>query len=191
VTSGREWVKTAQKSRKVQSMRGKHGKAAVILAAVALTACSGDGPRLLNLSSTTNGPDEFAIVPNRPLEAPETFSALPPPTPGAGNRSDINPNADAVAALGGRPGAVATSPATDAGIISVVTRYGVDPNIRASLAAEDLNFRKRKNGRVLERLFNVSTYFRAYRKQSLDQYAELERFRRLGVRTPAAPPEPR
>jgi hypothetical protein len=41
---------------------------------------------------------------------------------------------------------------------------------------------------VLERLFNVNVYFRAYQRQSLDKYAELDRFRRLGVRTPAAPP---
>lgn len=172
-------------------MRGKLGRTTVIVAVtLGLAACSGDGPRLLNLKSGTDGPDEFAIVPNKPLEAPESFGALPPPTPGGSNRSDINPNADAIAALGGRPGAVATSPASDRGIISAVTRYGVDPNIRASLAAEDLNFRKRKNGRILERLFNVTTYFRAYRKQSLNKYAELERFRRLGVRTPAAPPGP-
>ena len=61
--------------------------------------------------------------------------------------------------------------------------------IRTELAEDDLEFRRRNNGRVLERVFNVNVYFRAYKRQSLDQYAELERFRRLGVRTPAAPPE--
>ncbi len=170
-------------------MQGKLGKVAVLMAVIAVSACSSGGPRLLNTSSTTDGPDEFAIMPNRPLEAPESFSNLPPPTPGRSNRSDVNPNADAIAALGGRPGAVATSPATDAGILNTVTRYGVDPNIRATLAAEDLEFRRKNQGRVLERLFNVGVYFRAYRRLSLDKYAELERFRRLGVRTPAAPPK--
>jgi hypothetical protein len=42
----------------------------------------------------------------------------------------------------------------------------------------------------LERLFNVNVYFKAYKKQELDQYRELERFRRAGIRTPAAPPDP-
>jgi hypothetical protein len=39
-------------------------------------------------------------------------------------------------------------------------------------------------------VFNVSVYFKAYRPQSLDQYAELYRLRRAGVRTVAAPPDP-
>jgi hypothetical protein len=37
-------------------------------------------------------------------------------------------------------------------------------------------------------MFGVNVYFDAYEDQSLDQQAELERLRRLGVRTPAAPP---
>jgi hypothetical protein len=46
------------------------------------------------------------------------------------------------------------------------------------------------DGRLLERLFNVNVYFKAYRSQELDQYLELQRLRRLGIRTPAAPPDP-
>ncbi|MEM1388159.1 MAG: DUF3035 domain-containing protein [Pseudomonadota bacterium] len=164
---------------------------ALIAVTVALGACSsGRDPVLLNLSTSTAGPDEFAIVPKRPLEAPESFSDLPPPTPGGNNRTDVNPNADAIVALGGRPDASSTVPGNDAGLVGSVSRYGVDPNIRSLLAQEDLNFRRRKNGRVLERFFNVNTYFRAYSRQTLDNYAELERFRGLGVRTPAAPPQP-
>jgi hypothetical protein len=37
-------------------------------------------------------------------------------------------------------------------------------------------------------MFGTNVYFRAYRQQALDRYAELERLRRMGVRTPAAPP---
>lgn len=173
-------------------MRGKFGKSVIAMAAaLALAGCSGDGgPRLLNLASTTSGPDEFAIVPNRPLEAPESFNDLPPPTPGRGNRVDVNPNADAIVALGGRPNATTSVPGSDAAMVNAATRYGVERNIRATLASEDLAFRRRNDGRVLERLFSVNVYFRAYRRMSLDKYAELERFRRLGVRTPAAPPRP-
>lgn len=176
--------------RKMQAMRGIFGKTVLVLGvALALSACSRNRePILMNVASSTNGPDEFAIIPNRPLEAPESFTALPPPTPGRGNRTDVNPNADAIVALGGRPEALLAIPATDAGIVNAVTRYGVEPDIRSTLATDDLNFRRRKDGRVLEKLFNVNVYFRAYERQSLDKYAELERFRALGVRTPAAPP---
>ena len=161
-----------------------------VLAAAALAACSSGDAKLLNLTSTTEGPDEFAIVPNKPLQAPDTYASLPTPTPGGFNRSDANPEAEAIIALGGRPEALNDIPGADAAIVNTVTRYGVTPNIRATLAAEDLEFRRKNDGRLLERLFNVSVYFKAYRRMSLDQYAELERFRRLGVRTPAAPPQP-
>jgi hypothetical protein len=161
------------------------------LAVAILAGCSGSGePRLLNITSSTSGPDEFAIIPNKPLQQPESFSDLPPPTPGGSNRTDVTPVADAVAALGGNPAALSAGiPAGDSGLISYASRNGSSATIRQQLAAEDLEFRRRKDGRVLERLFNVNVYFRAYQNQSLDKYAELERFRRLGVRTPAAPPE--
>jgi hypothetical protein len=79
---------------------------------------------------------------------------------------------------------------TDPGIVRYATRYGVDPGIREQLAAADLEFRRQNDGRLLERLFSVSVYFKAYRPFELDQHRELERFRRAGVRTPAAPPGP-
>ena len=173
-------------------MRGFGRKILIVgLAAGTLAACSGaKEPRLLNITSSTQGPDEFAILPNKPLQEPESFTALPPPTPGGANRVDVTPNQDAIAALGGNPAAVSRGiPSGDAGLINHTSRYGFAPQIRAQLAAEDLKFRRRKDGRVLERLFNVNVYFRAYQRMSLDKYAELERFRRIGVRTPAAPPE--
>jgi hypothetical protein len=175
-------------------MRATFGKFLLILmAGLMLTACSRNKePKLLNISAGTVGPDEFAILPNKPLQQPENFTALPPPTPGASNRTDVTPNEDAVAALGGRPSALSAGgiPSSDAGLVASARRYGVAPGIRQQLAEEDLNFRRRKDGRVLEKLFNVNVYFRAYRRQALDKYAELQRFRRLGVRTPAAPPKP-
>jgi len=162
-----------------------------LLALSVVTACSRNNePRLLNISSSTQGPDEFAILPNKPLQSPENFAALPAPTPGGANRVDVTPNEDAIAALGGNPAAVSRGgiPSSDGNLVNHASRYGRSGNIRAQLASEDLDFRRRKDGRVLERLFNVNVYFRAYKQQALDQYAELERFRRIGVRTPAAPP---
>lgn len=164
---------------------------ACLMVGVLLAGCAGSrNPQLLNIRSTTDGPDEFAIIPNKPLQQPASFSDLPRPTPGGTNRGDLTPNSDAIAALGGNPAAVGRGvPATDAGLVNYASRNGRAPTIRQDLASEDLAFRRRQNGRVLERLFNVNVYFRAYQRQSLDKYAELERFRRLGVRTPAAPPE--
>ncbi|MGG7644723.1 DUF3035 domain-containing protein [Rhodovulum sp. YNF3179] len=157
---------------------------------VTLAACGDRTPVLMNLSSDT--PDEFGIVPNKPLEMPEDYAALPAPNPGGPNRADATPEADAVAALGGSPAVLGRDgvPASERGLVSYATRFGVAPDIRTVLAREDLEWRRDNNGRLLERLFNVNVYYKAYRRMSLDRYAELERFRRAGVRTPAAPPEP-
>jgi len=175
-------------------MRARHGMIpAAVAAMLALGACSGtDEPRLMNLASSNTGPDEFAILPTLPLQMPDNLAALPEPTRGGTNRTDPQPMADAVAALGGNPAALGATavPAGDGAVVSHATRFGVTPGIRDQLAAEDLEFRRRNDGKLLERLFAVNTYFRAYRPMSLDRYAELERWRRAGARTPGAPPDP-
>lgn len=158
----------------------------MVLVSLSLSACGGNRePQLLNIKSNTDGPDEFAILPNKPLVQPENYAELPQPTPGGANRADANPLADATLALGGDP----NGGIRDGGLVNYVSRYGVTPGIREQLAQEDLQFRRDNDGRVLERLFNVNVYFEAYESQSLDQYRELERLRRLGVRTVSAPPE--
>lgn len=166
-----------------------------LTACLVLGACAGadDAPILMNVRSTTTGPDEFAILPNKPLEIPTDLAALPEPTPGGSNRSDLTPDADAIAALGGRPARATVSgqvSSSDQGLLRYTTRYGRAADIRDALAAEDLAFRQANNGRLLERLFNVNVYFEAYEAQSLDQEAELLRLRRAGVRNVSAPPDP-
>jgi hypothetical protein len=154
---------------------------------VALAACGGSGdPRLMNLRNTESGPDEFSVLPTEPIEIPEDMAALPPPTPGGVNRTDPDPEGDAIRALGGNPARAARA---SADIVNYAARFGVTPDIRGVLAAEDLEYRRNNDGRLLERLFNVNVYFEAYRPMALDRYAELERLRRAGIRTPAAPPE--
>jgi hypothetical protein len=69
-------------------------------------------------------------------------------------------------------------------------RFGADPAVRERLAAEDLELRQRRRGRPLERLFRVNVYAQAYEDQLLEPHAELDRWRRAGARTPAAPPPP-
>ncbi|TCP39734.1 DUF3035 domain-containing protein [Rhodovulum marinum] len=158
-----------------------------VAVAATLAGCSRDKtPELMNLRSQNRGPDEFAVLPGKPLEMPEDLAQLPPPTPGAASRTDPTPEADAIAALGGN---AARAGAGDRGLMAHVTRFGVSPTIRQTLAAEDLEYRRQNDGRLLERWFNVNVYFKAYRKQSLDQHAELERWRRAGARNVGAPPE--
>jgi len=158
---------------------------------LALAACGGSGePNLLNVGSTAgDGPDEFAIIPNKPLQLPSDLASLPAPTPGRGNLTDPTPQADAVAALGGRPGA-SVGTAGDRALVVHAQRFGVTPAIRETLAAEDLEYRRENNARFLERLVGTNVYFRAYEEQTLDSYRELERLRRAGIRTPSAPPSP-
>jgi Protein of unknown function (DUF3035) len=170
-------------------MRAGYGRAVIAVAAmVTLAACGDKGaPQLMNLRSG-QGPDEFAIVPPKALELPEDLAALPEPTPGGFNRTDPNPEADAAIALGGKPGAAGGIPAGDSSLYAHAARFGVDGGIRGTLASEDLDWRRDNNGRILERLFNVNVYYKAYRKQRLDQQAELARWRALGIRTSSAPP---
>ncbi|WP_435256797.1 DUF3035 domain-containing protein [Thioclava sp. FR2] len=155
--------------------------------ATMLSACGGGDkvPNLMNIRSTTAGPDEFGILPPKPLELPKDLQALPEPTPNGTNLTDPTPEADAIVALGGKPGRGA---GLDAGIVGHATRFGVNGNIRETLAAEDLEWRRDNDGRILERIFNVNVYYRAYENMSLDQHAELFRWRKKGVRTPSAPP---
>lgn len=152
-----------------------------------LAACGGSDANLYNLRSDSGGPDEFAILPTKPLQMPENMAALPAPEPQGTNRADPTPMADAYAALGGNAAAL-SRPGGDPGLVRYATRYGVDPAIRQQLAAADAQYRQGQGPLLLERFAGVTTYYRAYAPFALNQQAELARFRRAGVRTPSAPP---
>ncbi|MEM9248153.1 MAG: DUF3035 domain-containing protein [Pseudomonadota bacterium] len=162
----------------------------VLVAPVVLAGCS--NRPLMNLSRGLEGPDEFAILPRKPIEVPEDLTQLPPPSiPGTGSRTDPTPNADAVAALGGNPARLEEDGQTpDGALLATTGRYGTDPEIRGELGLADLQFRDRNQGRLLERLFGVTTYYNAYARESLDQNAETRRYRGAGARTPGAPLPP-
>jgi hypothetical protein len=169
----------------------------IILALVALTACGtrqDTGPRDTNLKVLRNpqgAPEEFSIVPSKPLQAPETFAELPQPTPGGTNRTDQTPLKDAVAALGGSPSRLDPQQGIGAGdqaLVARASRFGRTPGIRESLAEEDQAFRERRS-LFNWRLFPEDTYNRLYRNQTLDPYASLDAARRAGLLTPSAPPE--
>lgn len=158
-------------------------------AGLAVAGCSND-PRLMNIRSGQDGPDEFAIIPTKPLSLPPDLNILPAPTPGGANITDPTPYGDAVAALGGNPQRVVDRGvgAADDGLVGYASRYGVQQDIRAELAQADVEWRAANSRRLLETLARTSVYMRAYRPMMLDANAELLRWRRAGARTPSAPP---
>ena len=164
----------------------------ILILAMALPAC-GSRDRDVTLTRFKDngpGPNEFEILPNKPLQSPEDYRALPAPTPGAANLTDQNPLADGVAALGGDPAALNPGPAAarDASLVRHAGRFGVTPGIRQVLASEDAEVRRRY-GRV--NILNIGPnddYSMAYRRQWLNSQAEAQRLRALGIATPAAPP---
>lgn len=158
--------------------------------ALILTACG--EPKLRDLRPPSDGPDEFRIVPYLPLEEPESYSDLPTPATTGPNRVDPRPLSDVANALGGQKGSEnAPVPAVDAGLVSYASRGGVDPNIRASLAKEDEEFRKRRARFTQIRLFPEDRYRQVYDRQLLKPQRVADQYRRAGVPVPAAPPRNR
>ncbi len=168
----------------------------IILALLALTACgtrqdtADRDTNLRELRNPSGAPEEFSIVPPKPLQTPDTLAELPQPTPGGANRTDQTPLKDAVAVLGGSPERLdlpAGVGAGDQALVARASRFGRDPGIRDQLAQADQEFRERRS-LFNWRLVPEDTYNRVYRRQTLDPYATLEAARRAGALTPSAPP---
>lgn len=156
-----------------------------------LSACGNRDITLHELRLRDDGPEEFSIVPPKPLQAPESYSALPPPTPGGANRTDQTPEADAVAALGGDGSRVIPRGtgvgAGDGALVTYASRNGVNGGIRTQLAKEDLEFRRRAS-LFSWQVVREDRYYDAYSVMAIDPYRVMSLFRRAGVRTPAADP---
>lgn len=163
----------------------------LILAVAGLSACSNKGLR--DLRGGGSGPDEFLILPAKPLSEPPSYAFLPDPTPGGANLTDQNPIGDAVAALGGRPEALVPQgvAASDSALVAQASRFGVQGNIREVTSAEDEQYRKRRGRLTSLRLFPVDRYAQVYRPQQIDPWTEERRFRRAGVATVSNPPQVR
>lgn len=159
----------------------------VILIPLVLGACANQGLR--DLRHDGEGPDEFMIQPSKPLEAPASYSELPTPTPGQVNLTDRSAVDEGITAFGGRPSAIDGGiPASDGALVRHASRLGVSANIREDLAEADAKFRKRKQRFTQYRIVPVDRYNQAYRRESLDAYAEAARWRGAGARTPSSPP---
>ncbi len=166
-----------------------------VLALVLVAACGNPDRPLRDLEAAGGGPDEFAVIPQEPLEIPDQPSLLPP-TPGGENRADPTPNADAIRALGGSPSAqiVGGIPAGDSALVAQASRYGVEPTIRAELAAADEARLERARRTNVFNPLGRDRYFPTYAGQALDAFAELERLRALGIAVPTPvnlQPQPR
>jgi hypothetical protein len=145
---------------------------------------------LRDLADPSAGPEEFEILPNKPLVSPENYKTLPIPTPGSANLVDATPKKDAIAALGGKPSLLDanTVPRSDTALVANATRYGVPAGIRAQTTTEDEEFRKRRGRFSNIRLFKTDRYGSVYKRQTLDARKTLDASRRAGVKTPTAPP---
>ena len=161
----------------------------LVVVALFAAGCSNQGLR--DLRNNGAGPDEFMIMPVKPLEAPASFAELPPPTPGGTNRTDPQPKADAIVALGGSAAALNDQgvPSADAGLVSHVSRNGVPQNIRQTLAQEDAEFRQRRGRLTQFRLFRTDRYNQVYRRETLNPFDVERQARSQGIPTPSAPPE--
>lgn len=151
---------------------------------------SGLGRLMASTSSSKQGPDEFSVLPTKPLQVPPNYTDLPEPQLGARNLVDPLPEHDAVAALGGSPDRLDSDRvgAGEGALLTAAQRNGTAGNIRTVLAEEDEDFRRENKPRLLERLFGTDVYFRRYEEQSLEARREAERLRRAGVRTPSVSP---
>lgn len=158
--------------------------------ALMVSACANErGIRVL--TSGDAGPDEFAILPSKPLTQPVNYTSLPTPTPGGSNLTDQNPVGDAVVALGGRAPATpqeGTFASVDGALVNYVARNGGGTGIREQLAGEDEAIRSRFSRFTGWRLANPDRYDEVYRRYHLNAYSELARWRAAGVETPTAPP---
>lgn len=157
-----------------------------------LAACSskGDDIALKRIKDKGNGPNEFTILPTKPLQAPDDFNSLPAPAPGTANLVDPRPKEDGAVALGGNPAAMqGTAPAaSDSGLVRHASRFGAPAGIRQQVRQEDIETR-RQRGRVnLIRIGNSDDYTEAYKQQWLDASREERRLRQRGIETPSAPP---
>jgi len=141
----------------------------------------------LQEASLANGaPDEFLVLPQKPLEMPSDMTALVEPDPSARSRVALDPHASAKRALGGT-GAGYKATGTDNAILAAARIRPVDPNIRQELRTEDNKKRARPSGFVgFLDLFRITPREQTiYNDEKLDARAELLKRRQQGVRTPS------
>lgn len=163
----------------------------LLAATLLLPACSETKKRGLLSRFTgvgSTGPDEFLVLPQKPLVMPQDLALLPTPTPGSGNRVDLQPLSDAQLALTGRTVAASGLTRGDQALLAAVGAQNANAGIRAVLAREDAALREDSPGLLLEKIFTPDIETLTYNDMVLNAMAELAHLRALGIITPAAPP---
>lgn len=168
---------------------GSRGAAAALLAlalAVPLLAGCEESSLQRTLGILRQGPDEFRVLPTRPLEIPEGDS-LPVPDPDAGSLVADDPLDLARRALdAGSPTAGAPGPA-EAALLGRLGAAGPPPGIRALVERE-----RRENEEaetlLVHDLLGV-TERRRHASNALPYSEEVERLRELGMLARPAPAE--
>ena len=160
----------------------------ILILALGLTACG--EVTLRDLTDPAAGPEEFDIIPNKPLETPKDYKVLPAPTPGQANLSDATPKKDAVAALGGKPSLLDAQGVarSDSALVASASRFGVPAGVRAQTAVEDAAFRKRRGRFSNIRLFKTDRYGSVYKRELINPRETVDIYRRAGRKTPTVPP---
>ncbi|MGB0505205.1 MAG: DUF3035 domain-containing protein [Pikeienuella sp.] len=164
---------------------------AILAAAFVLSGCevgSDTGGVRSTFGIDQGAPDEFLIIAKQPLQLPPTFD-LPRPTPGAPNRVDPDPNAQAYSALyqGTKTEGNAPVSAGERVLLSGANAEGDNSSVRTALNSEEAV--------VTERKFLLDTFLGipipaniGEISSNLASVEEVERLRQQGLRTPAAPP---
>lgn len=166
-------------------------RGAIAALALAVAGCGGDTSDERSIvdritASSFQTPNEFAVLPKKPLVLPDDLDTLPEPAPGTTSLADLTPNADAIAAVGGQSNRGAPV-ASDRALLAA-TGVGAG-GIRRLLAAEDEEYRAGNPGYLLDRLLGLVGDGEIYSAYVLDAEAELLRLRARGIRVPQLPPE--
>ena len=118
----------------------------------------------MNLKQTGKGPDEFGILPPKPLEMPKTWPNCRRRRRAARTCTDPTREADAIVALGGDPARRAAAfPQATARWRAMPARYGVTPDIRQHTGRRGSGVPRATIRPPAGTLFNVNVYYKAYK----------------------------
>ncbi len=159
--------------------------AALLIGAVFASGCQNTNlASVLREAGVGGSPDEFMVLPTRPLEIPQDLNTLPVPKPGSVSLVDYRPKESAVAALTGGPTAVGT--ASGAALVAAVPPASA--GIRTVLANEDVTYRENNKGLFFQRMFTKDKEALIYSAELLNPKTEYNNLQAAGVRTyPATP----
>lgn len=175
---------------------------AALLAVLALAGCSQIGDPIEAIGARRPAPDEFKVVPRKPLVVPPTLAqatALPTPDPGRPSPLEPDPAADAVAALTGttatpRPTATTSISAGESALLSAADAASSNPEIRTQLESDRLAAETADANEPYEPPSLVELFFGKDEEEealdpaiALDAIAESQRLQREGVAAPNDP----